>query len=434
MHRKFLITGIIALIFAAGGHLKASTVPADSIGLKVVNGKTYIMHQVDKGESLYAISRRYKVSVAILREENDLKQDGLNLGQIILVPTKSKVTSMSLKEYAQKNTDPSVPLPEQVVKKEKVQSPPAKVAKVEEKQEGGTAKFHLVVKGQTLFAISRIYNVSVENIRKWNNLTSNELNVGQMLRVSEYSGSESKVAEKTTEPVKKEAVVENATPIQTETENADRKTTIHVVAPGETLWAVSKKYNMALKDLRTLNKLNDTDIKEGQKLKVLVEGSPVAGEKTLAANPTAGNKVTPPVAKKEELPPLDEKIDQDGQNDDLAQYKVVIPPEAEATKIRIKGFGKAYWKVKEKGEAGAFSGTPGENRKFYATHKTLPPGTIMQVESTKSGQKVTVEVLRRSDPDDTYLIRLSEKARLYLLLENDAQAVQLSYTLPAEEK
>lgn len=56
-----------------------------------------------------------------------------------------------------------------------------------EKQEGGA--FHQVGEGDTLFKIGRLHNVTVEDLRRWNNLSPGEgIRTGQKLRISESSG------------------------------------------------------------------------------------------------------------------------------------------------------------------------------------------------------------------------------------------------------
>lgn len=48
----------------------------------------------------------------------------------------------------------------------------------------GTAAYHTVAKGETLYRISRQYGVTVQELKEWNNLSSNLISVGQKLRVS----------------------------------------------------------------------------------------------------------------------------------------------------------------------------------------------------------------------------------------------------------
>jgi len=43
--------------------------------------------------------------------------------------------------------------------------------------------FHFVQPGETLYSISRKYSVSVDQVKEWNRLTGNQIEVGQRLRV-----------------------------------------------------------------------------------------------------------------------------------------------------------------------------------------------------------------------------------------------------------
>lgn len=100
------------------------------------------IHVVVSGETLYSISVKYKISIEDLKTNNHLKSEQLYVGQKLSIV--KSTTSIS---------------PE-----------------VEEKQIK-----HTVVQGETLFAISRKYSVTVEDIKKWNKLQSNNLVLGQIL-------------------------------------------------------------------------------------------------------------------------------------------------------------------------------------------------------------------------------------------------------------
>jgi len=111
----------------------------DSIGIKEVNGYKYIMHKVEKGQGLFALSKRYGVNVEDIKQAND-NIETLALDQIILVPL-PKVT-------------------------------------IEEK------KFtHKVEKGETLYKIAKLYNVTVDNLKKWNNLKDENIKEGMEIQV-----------------------------------------------------------------------------------------------------------------------------------------------------------------------------------------------------------------------------------------------------------
>ena len=116
--------------------------PYDSIGVRTKGGRSYILHKIEAGETLYALSKRYESSISSIERSNTI-DGGLSVGQVVWIPSAYKI--------------------EEPIK---------------------DVKFHTVQTGQTLYAISRLYNVSVVNIKEWNKLSSNELAVGQKIIVA----------------------------------------------------------------------------------------------------------------------------------------------------------------------------------------------------------------------------------------------------------
>ena len=73
----------IALSF---GTKASEIVLRDSVGIEKVGDKSFIIHQVEERETLFGISRRYQVAVNDILQNNEQLQDGLKLGQRIKVP------------------------------------------------------------------------------------------------------------------------------------------------------------------------------------------------------------------------------------------------------------------------------------------------------------------------------------------------------------
>ncbi|MDF2683133.1 MAG: LysM peptidoglycan-binding protein [Brevibacillus sp.] len=100
---------------------------------------------------------------------------------------------------------------------------------------------HRVKHGDTLWEISKKYGVTIEQIKKWNRLTSDMIYVDECL----------KVREKTTE------------------DHADgQKGSIHLVERGDTLWKISKKYGVSVEQIKSWNKLTSDVIYANQQLKI----------------------------------------------------------------------------------------------------------------------------------------------------------------------
>ncbi|MFN2127897.1 MAG: LysM peptidoglycan-binding domain-containing protein, partial [Anaerolineales bacterium] len=193
LSKKTLIFTLILTAFSLT--IQARMFLADSVGTRTINQKLYIVHKVEKGETLYALSRKYKVDVQSLIDANPGSQNGINIGQELIVPTG---------------------LSTGVVGKED------KNIKKQSATQGEIV--HRVTSGETLYIIGQKYGVNVNEIKRWNNLRGNTISVGQQLTI--YLS-----AEKANEINKQKEVMET---------NGKK---IHIVSQGETLFSIAKMYN-----------------------------------------------------------------------------------------------------------------------------------------------------------------------------------------------
>ncbi len=111
-------------------------------------------HTVGVGETLFSISKKYGVSVSQIQDWNDLSNNSISLGQKLLVSSS-------------KNTGVSQPKSTSETQK----TPSGSV---------GT-KYHTVAQGETLYSISRKYDANVNDVKKWNNMTDNNIMVGSKI-------------------------------------------------------------------------------------------------------------------------------------------------------------------------------------------------------------------------------------------------------------
>lgn len=85
MLKKFVF--VLGCFMMIGGTASAGTLAVrDSVGVKVQNGKTYITHKVEPKETLYALSRKYGVPVAMITEVNNNIEKALVVGQLVRRP------------------------------------------------------------------------------------------------------------------------------------------------------------------------------------------------------------------------------------------------------------------------------------------------------------------------------------------------------------
>ncbi|MGV2938775.1 LysM peptidoglycan-binding domain-containing protein [Mesobacillus sp. LC4] len=124
-------------------------------------------------------------------------------------------------------------------------------------------KLHTVQSGDSLWKLSNIYNVGINDIQKWNNLSSTTIYVNQKLSVL--------------------APHSHSSDSNTSVSSSD---STYIVKTGDTLWGISKSYGMSISGLKSLNGLKSDVIYPGQKLKV--SGSAA----TTASSPTVNTSST----------------------------------------------------------------------------------------------------------------------------------------------
>ena len=94
---------------------------------------------------------------------------------------------------------------------------------------------YTVVAGDTLYGIAKRYNTTVDAIKKLNNLTSNILQIGQVLKIPDTEG---------------ETYIK------------------YTVVAGDTLYGISRKYNTTVNEIKSLNNLTSDILQIGQVLKI----------------------------------------------------------------------------------------------------------------------------------------------------------------------
>ena len=163
MLKKVVLVSVLFTLLQKGTAL-AGSMPVDSVGVEKRNGKNFVVHKVTPKETLFALSRKYDVPVNQIVDANPNIQSGLTVGQIVYIPSKTPAAKAEpVTAIAKANTAPSTPYTYVVDAKGN--------------------KIHQVVPRQTLYSIARMYNITMADIRKWNNLTSDNLTVGADLIV-----------------------------------------------------------------------------------------------------------------------------------------------------------------------------------------------------------------------------------------------------------
>ena len=151
--------------------------------------ETYI---VKTGDSLSSIASRFDISVNELRNINNLSGDTLFVGQQLLVPIGSNIIDSNITNYVD----------------------------------------YRVVSGDTLYSIANRYGVSVDELKRINNLSNNNLSVSQVIKV----------------------------PIL--------NTIVYTVKSGDTLYSIARQYNINPNDIMSFNNLTSNLLSIGQVLNI----------------------------------------------------------------------------------------------------------------------------------------------------------------------
>lgn len=199
-------------------------------------------YQVQKGDTLTHIAKKYNTSVAQLKTLNNLSSDNIFIKQTLKVSASAKVVN---------------PAPTTTVKPPVAKAPAAVTAPKPATPIVTSPVSYTVVKGDTLGKIANQYKISLADLMKWNNLDNFIIYPGQKLKVSANNGGQIQG-----EPVKVE-------PVQTEKPAGAISETIYTVQSGDTLGHISKKVGMSIEELKSANALSSDKIYVGQKLKVI---------------------------------------------------------------------------------------------------------------------------------------------------------------------
>ena len=188
-----------------------------------VDGKNYYSYTVEPKDGLYGISRKFGVSQADLHACNKGLESGLTIGQIILVPV---------------------------------------VGPVAKDNAAGSFVTHEVLPKQTLYSLSRQYGVSVDELIANNPESKSGLTVGMLLKIPVKTPQVTKQTVKA--PVPTPPVVTKPAPKVEKEEKAEAPKRTHVVQRKETLYSISRQYDISVEELTRAN--NITSIKVGQEL------------------------------------------------------------------------------------------------------------------------------------------------------------------------
>ena len=246
-------------------------------------------HSVKKGETLSSIALKFGMSIAELKRKNNIKSDKISLKQRIKVKDSETILLAQTVQPTEKK--------ELLIADNQSKTEPAKqetdLANNDSKPE------HIVQKGETLYGISNLYHITVDQLTKLNNLIKGKIMVGQKLKLEQLTQSTSRKYKEVTPEIAKTEPQPIPKPEVSKPVDSEPKVTSHKVESGETLFSIAKKYDTSVDELKEINNLSDGKIKVGQKLKL---------DQTAQSTSKKSKEVTPEIAKTELQPELKPEV------------------------------------------------------------------------------------------------------------------------------
>lgn len=208
---------------------------------EVREGLTFYVHEVVQGNTLWGLQTLYKVSAEAILQNNPGVANGLKVGQLIYIP---KAANGAIQQ-------PIAPKP---------QAPEPGTHVVEN-------VVHVVAAGETVYGISRKYNITPEQLLEFNPEAKNGLSIGQVLTISKGNPSAPKVPEKDVAAPQLAQIVEEIKPREPSTIVIFTDSLVqHTVQKKETLYSISKRFMVPIETLMEVNKLKTQNIKNGDVL------------------------------------------------------------------------------------------------------------------------------------------------------------------------
>ena len=203
-------------------------------------------YKVKKGDNLGEISEKYDVAISDLKKWNKLKNNNVPLGKKLKIITNERVVTTVKKLVKSEN----------IAMADKTKKEAAPIS-------DKTDDFYVVQTGDNLSTVAKKYNVSVDDLKKWNNLQDNTIQLESKLKVADIT-------------IDNEVKEEN--PSKTEIKNIE-----YTVQKGDNIASIARKNGVPVSDIKIWNDLSDDTIQLGDKLivakKLIIDTNPAVAEK-----------------------------------------------------------------------------------------------------------------------------------------------------------
>ena len=465
---------LVLLFCSAIPALASFSIRPDSLKMEEREGQWCVIHRVEQGETLYSISRRYHIPIATIKEANpELTGYGIQIDQVLVIPSSAASgevpSSVDLEQRPVSNASPvAAPSPTilpgspaitattgtaaasarpATTSSEQLESPESSATAFNSPQEGikeesarsGTEPetlseelltlspqnpaaglpdvfWHVLEPGETLFALSKRYQVPLQNLLAANpGLDAQGLKEGMRLCIPDRASAGTPALVVDQAPIQNPVNPPTELTALSPEEVPGQKPMYHVVAPGETLYSISKTYLAgSVEQIVDWNQLADNQLKTGQRLIVgwsgageqnsLLEesGSPLStiSETTLTSG--IGASIDPTPYTSSDLKRTNETIKSRG----IATWIDATSPESEANSM-------------------------------LALHNDAPIGSIIEVRNLMNNRVVRAKVVGRlpqNAEDSRAIVKLSQGAARQLQAHDPKVLVEVLFNPDSDLK
>ncbi len=201
---RIFITYIILFTLGFFSVLTVSAQSVKSTEMVKRDGQKYYVHHVVKGQTLYAISKLYSIDIDAIKSANPgIEDNGIKIGQTLFIPEKK----MNKKESRKSEITLS-----------------------------GDTIYHKVLKQETLYALSKKYGLSIDDITRYNPAIETEgLKIGMIVRIPVIKPEVEQVVPEIYVPAEEDSLV------------------LHEVKEGESLFSIAREYGVSTDSIQIVN-------------------------------------------------------------------------------------------------------------------------------------------------------------------------------------
>jgi len=339
---KYLLFLILTLI---SFKVKADINKYDSLRIEERDDQSFIVHKVEPKETLFSISRRYKVKVKDILQHNEFVENGLKMYQELFIPF-SRISNQESDSANQNNI------------------------------------YHVVQTKETMYFISKKYNLSIDDLKQMNGLSDFNIDIGDSIIVGQIKPLLSDINETSVD----------STLIESKE--------YYTVEPSETLYSISLKFNLDIQNIKDWNNLTSNNLSVGQKLNLNKSSSDsviVQPKPLVIAKP----------------------IDTLYVSTDNSRFKKKTEMNDNIEKTLEEGFASKIEKTEN-------------TRKYLALHRNAPIGTVIEVKNQMTNLSIFARVvgkLPETGLNQNVLIRLSHAAFSKLGALNSKIPVEIGFVI-----